>query len=153
MSDRDIHQYREMRMEITISAPPLKIWEALTDPIHMKKWMSDEEIMVITDWKTGGPISVQGELHQLHFVNTGTVLQFDPGKVLRYSHLSSLSNLPDIPQSYSVLEFRLTPSNGQVILTLILTNFPTESIYKHLLFYWETTLKILKKFIEDPGNN
>lgn len=31
---------------------------------------------------------------------------------------------------------------------LSLSNFPTESIYKHLAFYWDITLELLKKLIE-----
>ena len=36
-------------------------------------------------------------------------------------------------------------------LTLTLSNFTTETIYKHLNFYWNTTLEVLKNFIES-GN-
>ena len=76
------------------------------------------------------------------------VLAFEPPTVLRYSHLSSLSRLPDAPESYSVFEFRLAQRGGGTSLTVLLSGFPTESIRKHLEFYWRGTLGVLKRFVE-----
>ena len=110
--------------------------------------MFEKEIEIITDWQVGGPIITRGDLHGIPFENNGRVLQFEPEKVLRYSHLSSISRLPDKPESYAVFDFRLTPIGNQTSLTLTVSNFPTESIYKHLVFYWNVTLEIFKKMLE-----
>jgi hypothetical protein len=120
-------------------------------PEVMKKWMFETEIHIITDWKVGTPIVIRGKVNGKNFVNNGKVLQFEPETILRYNHLSSLSRLPDKPENYSVLEFRLAPIENQTALTLTLSNFPTESIYKHLAFYWNVTLEILKRMIEENG--
>jgi uncharacterized protein YndB with AHSA1/START domain len=136
---------------IHINASPSKVWEALTHPELMKKWMSETEINILTDWQVGTPMVIRGRLHGINFENRGTVLHFEPEKTLQYSHLSSLSRLPDEPESYSVLEFRLAPMENQTTLTLTVRNFPTETIYKHLAFYWNVTLEILKKMIETEG--
>jgi uncharacterized protein YndB with AHSA1/START domain len=134
---------------VYINAPTSKVWETLTNPELMKKWMSETEINIITNWKVGNPIIIRGNLHGSNFENNGIVLQFEREKILQYNHLSSLSRLPDKPENYSVLEFRLTPVENQTALTLTLSNFPTESIYKHLAFYWNVTLEILKRMIEE----
>ncbi|MGE5378975.1 MAG: SRPBCC family protein [Bacteroidota bacterium] len=136
---------------VQIDAPALRVWEALTNPPLMQKWMSETHIDIFTDWKVGNPIIIQGHLHSTKFQNKGTVLHFEPGKILRYSHLSSLSRLADEPRNYSIFEFLLAPLPEQTSLTLTLRNFPTESILKHLVFYWNVTLEILKKAIEKPG--
>ena len=133
---------------VQINAPLSKVWEALTIPELMKKWMSETDVDISTDWKVGNPIVMRGRLHGIKFENTGTVLQFVPGRILRYSHLSSLSRLPDKPENYSILEFRVAPADNQTAVTLTLDNFPTETIYKHLAFYWNVTLEILKRLIE-----
>jgi len=133
---------------ININASPSKVWEALTNPDLMKKWMSETEIDIITDWKVRSPIVIRGNLHGIKFKNNGTVLQFEPEKILRYNHLSSLSRLPDKLENYSVVEFILAPAENQTVLTLTLSIFPTETIYKHLVFYWNVTLEILKRLIE-----
>jgi uncharacterized protein YndB with AHSA1/START domain len=136
---------------VNIDAPTSKVWEALTNPELMKKWMFEAEIHIITDWKVGTPIVIRGYMNGKDFENNGIVLQFEPEKILQYSHLSSLSRLPDKPENYSLLEFRLAPMENRTTLTLTLSNFPTESIYKHLVFYWNVTLEILKRMIEDHG--
>ena len=136
---------------ILINAPASRVWDALTNPELMKKWMSETKIDIITDWKVGNPIVIRGNLNGKNFENNGTVLHFELEKILQYNHLSSLSRLPDKPENYSVLEFRLAPMEDQTTLTLTLSNFPTETIYKHLAFYWNVTLEILKRMIEEQG--
>jgi len=133
---------------IIINAKPAKVWEVLTNPQLMAKWMAETEIEIITDWHVGSSIIIRGDLHGIPFENNGRVLQFKPQKLLRYSHLSSLSNLPDEVESYSIIEFSLQPKGNQTVLTLTLSNFPTEEIYRHLVFYWRVTLEMLKVFIE-----
>jgi uncharacterized protein YndB with AHSA1/START domain len=133
---------------ISIRRPPSKVWEALTNLNSMRTWMSESKIEIITDWEVGSPITIQGELSNIPFENKGVVLGFEPESLLRYSHLSSLSMLDDHVKSYSVIEFRLTENNNLTILTFTMSNFPTEIIYKHLAFYWNSTLQILKEFIE-----
>lgn len=106
------------------------------------------KLEVLTDWTVGSPIFVSG-LHHVRFTNKGTVLRFEPSSVLQYSHLSSVSRLPDKPESYTIIEFRLEPSGASSsLLTVKLTNFPTDSIFKHLQFYWNTTIHVLKRFVE-----
>ena len=134
---------------VTINAPASKIWEGLTNPVVMKKWMSETEIDILTDWNVGNPIVIRGRLHGIKFENKGLVLLFEPEKILQYSHLSSLSRLPDTPENHSVFDFRLTPDGDQTALTLTLSNFPTESIDKHLAFYWNVTLEIFKRMMEE----
>ncbi|MES2133227.1 MAG: SRPBCC domain-containing protein [Bacteroidota bacterium] len=135
---------------VVIHALSSEVWQALTNPELMKQWMAEEEITIITHWKVGAPILIKGEGHWVYFENKGIVLQYEPEKVLQYSHLSSLSKLPDTAENYSLIKFNLVPTENQTTLTLSLGNFPTESIYKHLAFYWNITLNLLKEFIEKP---
>jgi len=125
------------------------VWEALTNPELMKKWMSETEINIITDGKVGSPMIIRGNLHGIKFENKGTVLQFEPEKILQYNYLSSISRLPDQPGNYSSIEFQLALIEDQTALTVLVSNFPTEIIYKHLAFYWNVTLEILKRLIEN----
>jgi len=137
---------------VHINAPTSVVWDALTDPELMKKWMSETEIDILTDWKIGSPIIVRGILHRVKFENKGIVLQFEPEKVLQYTHLSSISRLPDKPENYTVLEFNLTPIDQQAKLAFTASNFPTEAIYKHFRFYWNVTLEIIKRMIEEQDD-
>jgi len=133
---------------IIIDAAAEQVWAALTEPVLMKQWMSDAVTSIVTDWRVGGPLTISGVLAGKQFENTGVVLAYEPGVARRYSHLSSLSELEDKEEQYTILDFRLAPAGSQTQLTLRITNFPTEAIYRHLAFYWNVTLVILKKFIE-----
>ena len=136
-------------VSVEIAAQPSEVWESLTDPTHMHAWMGEPEMRldVATDWRVGSPFIVRG-FHYGRFENCGVVLAFDPERRLSYTHLSSISRLPDRPESYVAFDFRLMPHDERTTLSLTLSNFPTETIYKHLAFYWPATLDVLKRYAE-----
>jgi uncharacterized protein YndB with AHSA1/START domain len=135
---------------VTINSEPVAVWTALTDPGLMSKWMGgpELEIEVLTNWEIGSPIIIRG-FHHSKFENKGMVLKYEKEQRLIYTHLSSLSRLPDKQENYSILEFILTPAANQTLLTLNIENFATESIRKHLEFYWKTTLNVIKEKVEN----
>jgi uncharacterized protein YndB with AHSA1/START domain len=134
---------------ISINATHDKVWEYLTNTNLMKKWMGDPEmnIEVSTDWIVGNPMLIKG-FHHVNFENKGIVLQFDPQKMIQYSHLSSISRLPDRKENYCIITFLLTPDKEHTLLTIKIENFPTESVHEHMNFYWQGTATVLKNFIE-----
>ncbi|GAB4051251.1 SRPBCC family protein [Spirosoma litoris] len=135
---------------VTINAPASTVWRHLTVPDLMKQWMLDTDmaIDIITDWGAGSPIRMKGSMHGIEVENTGTILTNIPNKTLQYTHLSSLSHLPDTPENQCVLTFALTPIERLTQLTLTITNFPTDTIFRHLDFYWRTALDLLKEAVE-----
>lgn len=137
-----------------IHAPPATVWQALTQPALIQQWLAQPEVGVSihTDWTVGSPILITG-FHHLPFQNRGLVLQVEPVKRLRYSQLSSLSELPDIPENYTIFDFQLSKIPEETLLTLTISQFATESIYKHVEFYWRITLVVLGRFIESQGRS
>jgi uncharacterized protein YndB with AHSA1/START domain len=125
------------------------VWDSLVCTGKMKVWMGEPEmeIGVETDWTVGRPMVVSG-FHHSHFRNIGTVLEFKPMERLSYTHLSSLSRLPDDPVNLTTLTFSLAPQGDATSLTLTAEGFPTVSIFKHLQFYWTGTLGVFKQFVE-----
>ncbi|MDF3028760.1 MAG: Activator of Hsp90 ATPase 1 family protein [Fluviicola sp.] len=141
---------QRIEKSILIQASPTEIWEYLTNPELMKQWMGDPEmnIEIISDWKTGNPITIKG-FHHLQFENTGTILQLEPEKIFRYEYLSSLSDLADEPGNYTIITFTLVPEGEHTEITVEAANFPTEAIYKHVEFYWNGTIYLLKQVIQN----
>lgn len=131
---------------VTINAAASKVWTTLTDLELMSKWLGDPgmKIKVQTDWKINAPISIRG-FHHINFENKGTILKYDKEKRLSYTHLSSVSRLADQKENYTIIEFILTSIDQQTQLTLNIENFPTETIRKHLEFYWRTTILTIKE--------
>jgi uncharacterized protein YndB with AHSA1/START domain len=140
---------QQISKTIIIQAPPHIVWGTLTKPSLMRQWMAEPEmeLEISTNWNSGSAIVTKG-FHHVKFESKGIVLQVEPDRVLRYNYLSSLSRLPDNPDNYTIIDFKLEPLGDQTSLTLTLSNFPTEAIFKHVDFYWETTLRIMKTFIE-----
>ena len=134
---------------VSITAIPAIVWRVLTEPALMRQWMGEPEmqIEIDTDWTVGGPFVVRG-FHHVRFENRGTVRTFEPEQALTYTQLSSLSRLPNVRENHCVIGFTLAPQEEGTRLTLTLRDFPTHTIYKHLDFYWRTTLAILKQVAE-----
>ncbi len=144
-----MYAHEDIVHRVVIGAEPPVVWAALTGPNAMKQWLGDSKMQleVAADWVVGGRVTLTGVLYA-RFEATGTVLRFEPPQLLAYSQLSSLSRLPDAPENHSILQFELTPVEAGTSLTVIVTGFPTETIFKHLDFYWRGTVGILKKLIE-----
>lgn len=138
-----------IREEVLIRAQPSEVWAALTEPQLMRQWMGEPEMVIAVDttWNVGEPIIISG-LHHARFRNEGTVLHYEPERRLTYTHLSSLSRLPAVPESFSTFDFVLTQAAAGTTLTLTIRGFPTESIFKHLAFYWRVTVKLLAELVE-----
>jgi len=151
MTDHQLAAHQTIRKLIRLSASSTAVWQALTQPELMKSWMHDSEIEIVTTWEVGSPIiiNVQEASYKTSFINTGVVLQFLKERVLEYSHLSSLSRLPDQAENYTLIRFTLQQDGDHTLLELNLSNFPTASHYKHIDFYWTVTLELLKRFVEE----
>ena len=95
---------QRIEKNVGINAPQSAVWEALTNTSSIRQWMGAPEMRIeaVSDWKVAAPIRISGFLHGA-FENKGTILRFEPAQVLCYTHMSSLSRLPDEPQNYSTL--------------------------------------------------
>ena len=138
-----------LQKTVFITAPIYAVWDSLTVPEFIQEWTDDSPIEIHTDWKVGSAIITSGNLHGIQFINSGTILELDPGIKLCYSFLSSLSNLPDTEESYCILEFNLKHEDKQTRLELTIRNFPDEVIRKHLELYWGPTVELIKQQTEN----
>lgn len=133
-----------------ISVPASLVWDVLTQPQYMLSWLGEPEmkIQIITDWKQGNPILING-FHHGPFLNSGRVLDYSPFNKLCYTHLSSLSKLEDLPENHTLLTFTLNERKSDISLCLTLENFPNPGIFHHLNFYWKNILPLIKKICEN----
>lgn len=140
----------KINTEILINSPVSLVWKHLSTTALVQKWIGEPEmnIQIITDWEVGSPIIIKG-FHHINFINQGTILKFEPNKILQYNQLDSISKLPDMEENYSILTFQLSSINDQTLLQIDVENFPTETIYKHLNLYWRTTIELIKYIIEN----
>jgi uncharacterized protein YndB with AHSA1/START domain len=115
--------------DISIHAPAAKVWEALTKPELIKQYLFGTE--VTTDWQVGSPITYKGEWKGKAYKDKGKVLQIEPEKLLVSTFWSSLSGLPDVPENYKTVTYKLSAKGGITRLTLTQDNNDTEEEANH----------------------
>jgi|SRR6185437_11466520 len=135
------------KAEADINVPAYKVWEALTNPEMIKKYMFGTT--VVSDWKVGSKISWKGEWKGKPYEDKGVILQMKPDKLLQYSHYSPLSGLPDVPENYNtIVTIELTPKGNQTFVILLQDNNTTEEARDHSEKNWQMILDGLKKLLE-----
>jgi uncharacterized protein YndB with AHSA1/START domain len=132
---------------IEINAPVSNVWDALTNPGLMQLWLW-EGVNIISDWKVGSLITFKGTYNGYNYEDKGTILKFEKEKVFQYNYWGRLSQLPDLPENYTIIEFMLTSGENKTLLKLTQSNCITYEVYAHWNFYWTVTLDILKKLLE-----
>lgn len=148
MEDIEIASPTEVNKTVTINAPASKIWDALVNPDMLKIWMAATEIEVATTWEIGSPIVIRGKING-KYESKGTVLEFEPEKVLKYNSWNKISKLKDKVENYTIVEFKLTSVEfDRTILTVTHSNLIAEAAYEHSNFYWTSALYLIKQILE-----
>jgi len=134
------------RTSISINASSEKVWDALVNPEAIKQYMFGTN--VVSDWHEGSPIVWKGEWQGKSYEDKGVILQFKPGRTIRYSHFSPLSGLPDKPENYHTVTIELLADGNQTPVSLAQDNNATEEDRAHSEKNWGMMLAALKKFLE-----
>jgi uncharacterized protein YndB with AHSA1/START domain len=130
---------------IIIDAPKEKVWEALTEPEHVKHYFFDTNL--VTDWKVGSPIYFRGEYNGTSYEDKGTVLAFDPMDSFSFNYWSSMSGIEDKPELYQVLVYTLADTPEGVKVTIDQSNVATEESANHSGENWKKVLEGLKEYV------
>jgi len=130
----------------TIDAPASKVWEAITKPELIKKYLFDTD--VISDWKAGSPILYRGEWQGKPFEDRGRILEIVPEKRLVSTHWSPLSGVPDAPENYHTVTYHLLEKDGRTYVTILQDNNASEDEQAHSEANWKAVLEGLKKVVE-----
>lgn len=139
----------ESRNTVTINAPKARVWDAITKPEMVKRYMHGTNLS--TDWKEGSPITWKGEWKGRSYEDKGTVLVVKPQQLLQYTHWSPMGGSEDKPENYHTLTFVLEGGDGTTILTLTQDNNPTqEDADKMAKDNWGPVLNALKEAAEAP---
>jgi uncharacterized protein YndB with AHSA1/START domain len=86
-------QTRDAEASVVVAAQPERVWKALTDPVDVKAYFLGTD--VTSTWREGEPVTFEGEWKGKSYRDKGTVLEVRPNELLRITHYSPLSGLPD----------------------------------------------------------
>ena len=132
--------------EITIHAPAAKVWGALTNPKLIKQYFFGTETK--STWKVGSPILFKGTWKGKTYTDKGHILQNERNKVLQYTHWSSLSGVPDLPENYYKVTFRAYPGNGKTLLSVSQGDLASEKARVESRKNWAMVLSSIKQLLE-----
>jgi len=115
-----------VKNSIIINADASKVWDALINPGKTKKYMFGCE--TVSDWNPGGSLLWKGSAggKEMIFVK-GFILKIQPGKILKYSVFDPNSSMPDIPENYLNVTYKLSEQAGQTQLTVLQDGFEQAS--------------------------
>lgn len=130
----------------SIALPTDKVWEALTNPRLIKKYMFGAT--VTSNWEKGSDITWKGEWNGKKYEDKGKIIDIIPGEKLSYSHYSPLSGLPDKPANYHTVTIHLKPEKDKTSVTLVQDNNSSEKEQKESEKNWNAMLEGLKKLLE-----
>ena len=106
----------------TFHAPASRIWALLTEPALVKQYFFGTDL--VTTWQPGTPIFFRGQWEGKAYEDKGTVLKYDPGKMLEYDYFSSWSTAEDRPENYQIIAYRLKTKGDRTVLTITQRNIP-----------------------------
>lgn len=135
---------------LTVSQPlkasRSKVWDALTNPAVIKKYMFDTDTQ--STWKVGGPITFTGIWEGKPYVDKGTILQIEKEKILKYNYWSSFSGTEDVTSNYANIVYRLEEQPGHILLTITHDGIKSDEARKHSEKNWKMVLNTIKELLE-----
>lgn len=131
---------------ITVAAPREQVWKALTEPGLIKEYFLGTNVE--TTWRVGDPITYSGEYNGKEYEDKGVILAFEPLQLLKTTHYSPSSGLPDSPGSYHTVEYRLDDADEGTSVTISQGNNKSEEEVEHSAATWRMVLQNLKEFLE-----
>ncbi len=133
---------------IEIKAKPSEVWNALTNPEIIKKYLFGTE--TITDWKIGSEIIFRGEYNGQNYIDKGIVRENIPNKLLSYNYWSGFSGLEDRPENYSLVTYSLQSFDyDKIKFTWTQQGFAGEQAYEHSKRGMKELLTKIKSLIEE----
>jgi uncharacterized protein YndB with AHSA1/START domain len=139
-------QIRDAVASVLVAVPADRVWTALTDPDIVKEYFLGTH--VASTWREGDPVTFTGEWKGKSYQDKGIVLENRPNELLRISHYSPLTGLPDVPENYHTVEYRLTVQPGGTQVTITQGNNKSDSEADESAKLWEMVLGNLKGLLE-----
>jgi uncharacterized protein YndB with AHSA1/START domain len=140
----------KLKVQRTIHAPIEKVWEGLTQPEWVKQYFFGTQL--VTTWQPQTPIYFKGEWEGVAYEDKGTVLRYEPYKVLIYNYHSSMSDLADLPENYQIISYRVKTRDNATVVTVEQSNISAFEKKEDSAKGWAGMMLELKKLMEHAHN-
>ena len=146
----DIHERQIMHLtaktQLTIDASATKVWDALTKPELVKKYMMGADVK--SDWKVGSPLTYTGTYKDKPFEEKGVIKKIERNKLLQATHFSTTSGKEDKLENYALVTWELNEKDGATAVTVSQDGISTEKGVEGSKANWAAVLKGLKQTVE-----
>jgi uncharacterized protein YndB with AHSA1/START domain len=132
--------------QITVHASAHKVWQALTKPELVKKYMMGADVS--SDWKVGSPLTYTGSYQGKPFKEKGVIKQIEPNQLLQATHFSESSGKEDKPENYALVTWELHEKDDATVVTVSQDNIANEQGVEASKGNWTAVLQGLKKTVE-----
>jgi uncharacterized protein YndB with AHSA1/START domain len=132
--------------QITVHASASKVWDALTKPELIKKYMMGADVS--SDWKVGSPLTYTGSYQGKPYKEKGVIQQLEPNKLLQATHFSESSGKEDKPDNYALVTWELREKDDATVVTVSQDNVPNEQGVEASKRNWTAVLQGLKNTVE-----
>jgi len=132
--------------ETEINASRDEVWDALTDPEQIEKYMFGSRVE--TDWKQGSHITWKGEYEGKSYEDRGKIIEIEPPSRLKLTHFSPMSGKDDLPENHHTLLYELEGDDGRTTLRLSQGNNASPEEAEHSRTNWQQMLSGLKEVVE-----
>ncbi len=134
---------------VTIDAPAAKVWEALVNPEMIERYLPVTS--VISDWKEHSPIVWKSEFQGKPFEVRGTILRFEPERVLEYDHSLPIfrsSGATHKSLKYQRVTIEVREQEMQTHLSVTEQGNKTRREFEHSEGSWRMVLHGMKALLE-----
>ena len=133
---------------VTINAPRAKVWDALVNPDTIMQYMP--VMSVVSEWEEGRPIVWTGEFQGKRFEVKGTVLRFEPERLLEYEHSLPIFRSSGVVHSreHRSVTIELTDSEAQTHVAVTEQGNKNKREFEHSEGSWRMVLNGLKALLE-----
>jgi uncharacterized protein YndB with AHSA1/START domain len=134
------------KSQITVLASPDRVWEALTKPALVKKYMMGADVK--SDWKVGSSLTYTGEYQGKLYEEKGIIKKIEPEKLLQATHFSKTSGKEDKPENYALVTWELHEQDGATVVSVSQDGIGDEKGVEGSEANWRGVLEGLKKTVE-----
>jgi uncharacterized protein YndB with AHSA1/START domain len=134
---------------ITIDASGARVWNALVDPETMKRYMPVKD--VVSDWREGSPIVWKSDFQDKPFEVRGTILRFEPERLLEYDHSLPIfrsSGDTHTPENYLRVTIELREEDVQTHVSVSEHGNRNKREFEHSEGSWRMVLHGMKALLE-----
>ncbi len=134
------------RARVEIDAAPEVVWQSLTDPARIGRWMAGTEVS--TTWQVGSPITWRGEMNGTAYEDKGEVLAVDEPTLLSMTHYSPLMGGEDEPENYHTVTYELSAAGNGTSVELSQDGNESAEQAEQFGATWQGMLDALKDTVE-----